>query len=73
MIIIKHIIDDGFNSELVSSAFFDGHLEIPIIEKPKEINRKVNVLCFGDSLTVNGVWPSIGFEKYNGEIETALW
>ena len=34
---MKHIIDDGFNSELVSSAFFDGHLEIPIIEKPKEI------------------------------------
>ena len=37
MIIIKHIIDDGFNAELVSNAFFDGHLEIPIIEKPQEI------------------------------------
>lgn len=37
MIIIKHIIDDGFNAELVSHAFFDGLLEIPIIDKPKEI------------------------------------
>ena len=37
MIIIKHIIDDGFNAELVLNAFFDGYLEIPIIEKPQEI------------------------------------
>ena len=33
----KKLIDDGFNAELVSNAFFAGHLEIPIIEKPKEI------------------------------------
>ena len=33
----KTIIDDGFNAELVSNAFFDGLLEIPIIEKPQEI------------------------------------
>jgi len=33
----KTIIDDGFNAELVSNAFFDGLLEIPVIEKPKEI------------------------------------
>lgn len=34
---MKHIIDDGFNSELVASAVFSGDLEIPSIEKPKEI------------------------------------
>ena len=33
----KTIIDDGFNAELVTNAFFEGFLEIPIIEKPKEI------------------------------------
>ena len=33
----KTIIDDGFNAELVSNAFFDGFFEIPILEKPKEI------------------------------------
>ena len=43
-----------------------------VVEKPKEINRKVNVLCFGDSLTVNGVWPSIGFEKYDKEFPGLL-
>ena len=31
------VIDDGFNSELVETAFFDGVLEIPKLEKPKEI------------------------------------
>ena len=25
------VIDDGFNSELVETAFFDGILEIPVI------------------------------------------
>ena len=34
---MKNIIDDGFNAELVSNAFFDGFLEIPIIEKPDKI------------------------------------
>ena len=35
-----------------------------IVQKVEDVSRKVNILCFGDSLTVNGVWPSIGFEKY---------
>lgn len=34
---LKNIIDDGFNPELVETAFFDGILEIPVIKKPKEI------------------------------------
>lgn len=33
---LKNIIDDGFNPKLVTSAFFDGILEIPRIERPKE-------------------------------------
>lgn len=32
---------------------------IPNLTKPKTI------LCIGDSLTVNGVWPKIGYEKLN--------
>lgn len=31
------VIDDGFNSELVETAFFDGALEIPRLEAPEEI------------------------------------
>lgn len=34
---MKHIIDDGFNAELVAKAYFDGIMEIPILSKPKEI------------------------------------
>ncbi len=37
MIIIKNIIDDGYNAELVANAYFDGVLEIPKLEKPKNI------------------------------------
>lgn len=31
----KSIIDDGFKPELVSTAFFSGVLEIPVLEKPE--------------------------------------
>ena len=34
---MKHIIDDGFNAELVANAYFEGIMEIPILSKPKEI------------------------------------
>ena len=33
----KNLIDDGFRADLVETAFFDGDLEIPIIEKPDKI------------------------------------
>ena len=37
MSISKACMDDGFNSELVRGARFDGIFEIPHIEKPKEL------------------------------------
>lgn len=33
----KIIMDDGFNPEFVADAFFDGILELPILEKPKQL------------------------------------
>lgn len=36
---------------------------ILIVEKPTKPNRKLNILCIGDSLTVNGVWPRVGYER----------
>ena len=33
----KIIIDDGFNSEFVETAIFDGILEVPCLEKPRNI------------------------------------
>lgn len=35
-----------------------------IVNKPVEA-RKLNILCIGDSLTYNGVWPMVGYKKYN--------
>jgi hypothetical protein len=32
-----NIIDDGYHPELVEKAFFEGTMEIPIIDKPKEL------------------------------------
>lgn len=34
------------------------------IHKPKKPNKKVNILCFGDSLTFNGVWPYEGYRRF---------
>ena len=33
----KNLIDDGFRADLVETAFFDGNLEIPIINIPNHI------------------------------------
>ena len=33
----KTLFYDGFNSKLIETAFFEGYLEIPILEEPEEI------------------------------------
>lgn len=34
------------------------------VHKPVAPSKKVNILCFGDSLTFNGVWPYEGFRRF---------
>ena len=34
---MNNLFYDGFNSKLIETAFFEGFLEIPILEAPKEI------------------------------------
>ena len=34
---IKNLFYDGFNSKLIETAYFEGVLEIPILEAPQEI------------------------------------
>lgn len=34
------------------------------IHKPNKPKHKVNILCFGDSLTFNGVWPYEGYRRF---------
>ena len=36
-------------------------LHVVMSKKP---NRKINILCFGDSLTFNGVWPYEGYRRF---------
>lgn len=34
-----------------------------IVENPSKPSKKLNILCIGDSITVNGVWPKVGYER----------
>lgn len=44
--------------ELIEEAYTTLH-----IYSPKKPNKKLNILCVGDSLTVNGVWPYTAYER----------
>lgn len=37
-----------------------------------ESNKKLNVLCIGDSLTSNGVWPYVGYERFSETFSNSL-
>ena len=56
--------------ELTITLYDDYHQEIEQaksilkVVSPKKPKRKVNVLCFGDSLTFNGVWPYEGYRRF---------
>lgn len=43
---IKNIIDDGFNSDLIATAKFDGILEFPVIEKCEKIIIPKGIIPF---------------------------
>ncbi len=56
--------------KLEVTLFDDFHNEIEKAEtilhvvNPIRPKRKLNVLCFGDSLTFNGVWPYEGYRRF---------
>lgn len=56
--------------ELTITLYDDYHQEIEQaksilkVVSPKKPKIKVNVLCFGDSLTFNGVWPYEGYRRF---------
>lgn len=37
------------------------------VVNPTAPKKKVNILCFGDSLTFNGVWPYEGYRRFTSE------
>ncbi len=50
------LIDDEHN-------IIDEATTILEVIEPKKPSRKLNILCIGDSLTVNGVWPKEGYRR----------
>lgn len=36
-----------------------------IVNEVSKAKKPLNILCIGDSETVNGVWPYVGYNKYN--------
>lgn len=40
----------------------EAHTTLEVVS-PQKPSRKLNILCFGDSLTVNGVWPKEGYRR----------
>lgn len=63
-------INDVGDHELVLTLYDDYHniieqqsTTLHVVE-PKKPNKKINILCFGDSLTFNGVWPYEGYRRF---------
>lgn len=57
----KANLDDGCNPELVAGAQFDGVLEIPIIQAPKEIIIPSGITPFSKREKALGTNDAIGF------------
>lgn len=51
------LYDDYHN--LIETATTNLHVVKPVAPK-----KKMNILCFGDSLTFNGVWPYEGYRRF---------
>ena len=43
-----------------------------IVNEVTKPNKKINVLCIGDSLTYNGVWPNIGYTRFSEKYPDSL-
>lgn len=61
----KDIIEDGFNSELVETALFDGILEIPCIEKPSKLIIPEAVIPFSERKKTKDFSEFIVFYEYD--------
>ena len=45
---------------------------ILVVNKPEKPLKKLNILCIGDSETVNGVWPYVGYQKFTSLFDNSL-
>ena len=53
-----HVYSDG-------GKLLESKTTILVVNKQVAPIKPLNILCIGDSETINGVWPDTGFNKYN--------
>lgn len=68
----KANLDDGCNPELVAGAMFDGDLEIPIIQPPREIIIPDSITPFSKREKAVGTNSAIGFFEKDPEFASVL-
>ena len=68
----KSIIDDGFNPELVETAFFDGVLEIPRIESPEKIIIPAGMIPFSVRNTSKAYREHVVFYEHDIKFSDVL-
>ena len=68
----KTILDDGFNSELVVNAIFDGILEIPQLKKPKEIIIPTTLIPFSQIKRSKDKTETVHFYEYDKKFLNVL-
>ena len=68
----KAIIDDGCSPELVAGAKFDGILEIPVIEKPRQILLPAGITPFTAMEKQTNRNEAIGFYEMDGNFADIL-
>ena len=69
---LKNKIDDGFNPELVSGAFFDGLLEIPHIKRPDKIIIPSALIPFSQRNRSDNYKEFVHFYEHDKNFATVL-
>lgn len=68
----KAVIDDGMNPELVETAFFDGLLEMPIIEPPREIIIPSGMIPFSKRERTDTFLETVVFHEHDVKFRDIL-
>ena len=68
----KAVIDDGMNSELVETAFFDGLLEMPVINPPGEIIIPKGMIPFSQRKKTADFSETVVFHEHDVKFRDIL-
>ena len=68
----RTVIDDGFNPELVETAFFAGELEIPILDPPKQIVIPTGMIPFSQMGKTKDFTEIVHFYEHDFKFKNVL-